>query len=64
MDYAGQPCDYDTLKDIAKHHNLTLVADACHSLGGRYKDKPVGSLAALNAFSFHPVKHITTGEGG
>ena len=64
VDYAGQPCDYDTLKDIAKRHNLALVADACHSLGGRYKDKPVGTLAALNAFSFHPVKHITTGEGG
>jgi perosamine synthetase len=64
VDYAGQPCDYDTLEDIAKRHNLILVADACHSLGGRYNDKPVGTLAALNAFSFHPVKHITTGEGG
>jgi len=64
MDYAGQPCDYDALEDIAKRHNLMLVADACHSLGGRYKDKPVGTLAKLNAFSFHPVKHITTGEGG
>lgn len=64
VDYAGQPCDYDILKDITKRHNLALVADACHSLGGGYKDKPVGTLAALNAFSFHPVKHITTGEGG
>jgi perosamine synthetase len=64
VDYAGQPCDYDTLSSIASQHNLTLVADACHSLGGRYKGKNVGTLAALNAFSFHPVKHITTGEGG
>ena len=64
VDYAGQPCDYDTLAGIASRHNLTLVADACHSLGGCYKDKPVGTLATLNAFSFHPVKHITTGEGG
>jgi perosamine synthetase len=40
------------------------VADACHSLGGEYKGRPVGSLADLNVFSFHPVKHITTGEGG
>lgn len=64
VDFAGQPCDYDALEDIAERHNLVLVADACHSLGGRYKDKPVGSLAALNTFSFHPVKHITTGEGG
>lgn len=64
VDYAGQACDYDTLEDTAKRHDITLVADACHSLGGRYKDKSVGTLASLNAFSFHPVKHITTGEGG
>jgi len=64
VDYAGQPCDYDTLNGITRRHNLALVADACHSLGARYKDKPVGSLALLSAFSFHPVKHITTGEGG
>lgn len=64
VDYAGQPCDYDKLEDIAKRHHLILVADACHSLGGRDGGKPVGTLAALSAFSFHPVKHITTGEGG
>jgi perosamine synthetase len=64
VDYAGQPCAYDTLMRIARKHNLALVADACHSLGARYKEQRVGSLALLNAFSFHPVKHITTGEGG
>jgi perosamine synthetase len=64
VDYAGQPCDYDALMAIAGKHKLALVADACHSLGARYKERPVGSLALLNAFSFHPVKHITTGEGG
>jgi perosamine synthetase len=64
VDYAGQPCDYDELKAIAERHHLTLVDDACHALGAIYKDRPVGSLADLNAFSFHPVKHITTGEGG
>ncbi len=64
VDFAGHPCDYDALGDIAERHHLVLVADACHSLGGCYKNKPVGTLAALNAFSFHPVKHITTGEGG
>jgi len=64
VDYAGQPCDYDALRDIARKHDLALVADACHALGGSYKSKPVGSLADLSAFSFHPVKHITTGEGG
>lgn len=64
VDYAGQPCDYDALEAVAEGHNLTLVADACHSLGARYKERPAGSLASLSAFSFHPVKHITTGEGG
>jgi perosamine synthetase len=64
VDYAGQPCDYDALMKIAGKYNFALVADACHSLGARYKERPVGSLARLNAFSFHPVKHITTGEGG
>jgi perosamine synthetase len=64
VDYAGQPCDYDALRAIACKHGLTLVADACHALGGTYKGRPVGSLADLSVFSFHPVKHITTGEGG
>ena len=64
VDYTGQPCDYDALQAIADRHGLILVADACHALGGSYKGRPVGSLADLNIFSFHPVKHITTGEGG
>jgi perosamine synthetase len=64
VDYAGQPCDYDRLRQIAARHHLCLIADACHALGARYRERPVGSLADLNVFSFHPVKHITTGEGG
>jgi perosamine synthetase len=64
VDYAGQPCDYGALRDIANHRHLTLIADACHSLGGKYNGENVGSLADLTVFSFHPVKHITTGEGG
>lgn len=64
VDYTGQPCDYDTLRVIADRHSLILVADACHALGGSYKGRLVGSLADLSAFSFHPVKHVTTGEGG
>jgi perosamine synthetase len=64
VDYTGHPCDYDALRTIAERHNLTLVDDACHAVGGSYKSRPVGSLADLNTFSFHPVKHMTTGEGG
>jgi perosamine synthetase len=64
VDYAGHPCSYDRLREIAHRRNLFLVADACHSLGATYHRCPVGSLADLSAFSFHPVKHITTGEGG
>jgi perosamine synthetase len=64
VDYAGQPCDYDALRKIADKNNLVLVADASHSIGAEYKRRKVGTLADLNVFSFHPVKHITTGEGG
>lgn len=64
VDYAGQACDYDELRKITDRHNLALVDDACHALGGSYKGRPVGLLADLNTFSFHPVKLITTGEGG
>ncbi len=64
VDYAGQPCDYDALRQIAEKHGLALVDDACHAVGGTYHGKPVGTLADLNTFSFHPVKHLTTGEGG
>jgi len=64
VDYAGQPCDYDALRDIAKRHGLVLIADACHALGASLHGCPVGSLADLTIFSFHPVKAMTTGEGG
>jgi perosamine synthetase len=64
VDYAGQPCDYQRLRTVAAAHHLALVADACHAPGGSDQGQPVGSLADLNTFSFHPVKHMTTGEGG
>jgi len=64
VDYAGQPCDYDALKAIADKHGLFLHADACHALGARYRERPVGALAGTSSFSFHPVKPITTAEGG
>ncbi len=64
VDYAGQPCDYDALRNICSKHGLLLISDACHSLGGGYRDSKVGTLADMTVLSFHPVKHITTGEGG
>lgn len=64
VDYAGQPCDWDALRAVADRYGLALVADGCHALGAAYKGRNVGTLADITVFSFHPVKHITTGEGG
>lgn len=64
VDYAGQPCDYPALRAITERHGLRLIADACHSLGAEEDGIKVGTLADMTVFSFHPVKHITTGEGG
>jgi perosamine synthetase len=64
VDYAGQPCEYAALRAIAARHNLLLIADAAHALGAAYGGRPVGQVADLTTFSFHAVKHITTGEGG
>lgn len=64
VDYAGHPCDYDELRKLADTAGVKIIDDACHALGGSYKGRPVGTLADLNTFSFHPVKPLTTGEGG
>lgn len=64
MDYAGQPCDYAALRAIASEFNLILIADSCHSLGGKLGENPVGGLADFTCFSLHPIKQITSGEGG
>lgn len=64
VDYAGQPCDWTSLRAIADKYHLALVADSCHALGAEYNNHRVGTLADITVFSFHPVKHITTGEGG
>jgi len=64
VDYTGQPCDWDSLRSLADRHNLALVADGCHALGATLKDQKVGTLADMTIFSFHPVKHVATGEGG
>ncbi len=62
--FVGQPCEMDAIDRIAKKHNLLVIEDACHALGSKYKNKRIGSLSDMTVFSFHPVKPITTGEGG
>lgn len=62
--YTGQPCEMDEIRTIAKEHNLLVIEDAAHALGADYKGKKIGSISDMTTFSFHPVKHITTGEGG
>ena len=64
VDFAGHPADMDELNALGKRHGLLVVEDAAHAIGSRYRGRPVGSLAPLTTFSFHPVKTITTGEGG
>jgi perosamine synthetase len=64
VDYGGQPCDYDLLRDVFRQQNVAIIADACHALGAVVGDRAVGSIADLSTFSFHPAKHITTAEGG
>jgi len=66
VDYAGHPAPLDELGELAKTqvHRALLIEDACHALGAEYHGKRVGSIADMTVFSFHPVKHLTTGEGG
>ena len=64
VDFGGQPCDYDAIRQAIGSRPIAIVADACHALGARERGRPVGTLADLNVFSLHPVKHVTTGEGG
>jgi perosamine synthetase len=64
VDYAGHPADLTPILDLAERHGLVVIEDASHALGAEYKGRQVGSVAHMTVFSFHPVKHITTGEGG
>lgn len=70
VDYAGQPADYHELRRICDQHNLVLIEDAAHSIGHRVASSVcphapfIGSFADITTFSFHPVKNMTTGEGG
>jgi UDP-4-amino-4,6-dideoxy-N-acetyl-beta-L-altrosamine transaminase len=64
VDFTGQPVELDRILEIAKKHNLVVIEDAAHAFGATYKDRKIGSISDMTMFSFHPVKHITTGEGG
>jgi UDP-4-amino-4,6-dideoxy-N-acetyl-beta-L-altrosamine transaminase len=64
VDYTGEPADLDELKDIAAANGALLIEDACHALGAVYRGRRVGQIADLTVFSLHPVKHVTSGEGG
>ena len=64
VDFTGQAAPLGEIKEICAKHNLILIEDAAHSIGTKYKGVPVGGIADLTTFSFHPVKTITCGEGG
>ncbi|MBP2077997.1 UDP-4-amino-4,6-dideoxy-N-acetyl-beta-L-altrosamine transaminase [Oceanobacillus polygoni] len=64
VDFTGQPAEYDEIISLAKKSGLIIIDDAAHALGATYKDRHIGSIGDMTMFSFHPVKHITTGEGG
>lgn len=64
MHYAGHPADIEALLGFADDHDLTVIWDACHGFGGSWRGNPIGSHRDMAVFSFHPVKNITTGEGG
>lgn len=62
--YSGQPVDLAAIHKIAKKHTLFVVEDAAHAIGTQYKGKKIGGLSDATCFSFHPVKNMTTGDGG
>jgi len=64
VDFGGLPCDYDEIRKIAQKYKLLIIEDASHALGSLYKGKKIGGLTGMTILSFHPVKAITTGEGG
>lgn len=64
VDFTGQAVELEEIRAICKEHHLILIEDAAHSIGTKYKGQPVGSIADMTTFSFHPVKTVTAGEGG
>lgn len=62
--YAGIACDMDVIMTVAERHNLIVVEDAAQAIDSYYKDRPLGGIGHLSAFSFHETKNIISGEGG
>lgn len=62
--YTGQPCDMQAITELAAKHNLLVIEDGAHALGAVYNGRKIGSISDMTCFSFHPVKPVTTGEGG
>ena len=64
VDFGGHPADLDAILELARSHELVVIEDASHALGAEHRGRRVGSISHMTVFSFHPVKHVTTGEGG
>ena len=64
VDFGGVPVDHDAVRAICDESGLVFIEDAAHAVGTRSRDRAVGSIADITTFSFHPVKTVTTGEGG
>jgi UDP-4-amino-4,6-dideoxy-N-acetyl-beta-L-altrosamine transaminase len=64
VDYTGQACEWDEILSVAKENGLVTIEDAAHAIGTIYDGRPVGTIADMTTFSFHPVKTVTGGEGG
>ena len=66
VDYAGQPCDLREIKELSNKYGFKIIEDASHAVGASYGNNKIGScdFSDITIFSFHPVKIMTTGEGG
>lgn len=62
--WGGYPCDMDSINKLAKEYNLSVIEDAAHAFGSKYKGKPIGSISRFTSLSFQAIKHLTTGDGG
>ena len=64
--FSGQPCDMQAIHALSQRFSFKVIEDASHAIGGRYQDEPIGNsrYSDITVFSFHPVKIVTTGEGG